>query len=134
MNREDRAALPWMAKFSRDSTPDRVVWEQTGVPRDRSYWLAVPANQAKVHSLVVARREGQTIHITSASKLSTLLIRLDDRVVDLEKPITVTHGGMVLYTGMPARTIEVLLRTLNGRGDPKLMFEAEVVVELRKGN
>jgi hypothetical protein len=134
MNLEDRAALPWLAKYTRNSTPERVVWKQTGVPHDRFYWLAVPAEQVKADALVIARREGQTVQITSAEKVGKLLIRFDDRMADLDKPISVTHAGKNLYAGTPARTLEVMVKTLAGRGDPKLIFDAEVVVDLPRGD
>ncbi len=130
MNLEDKAALPWMAKFTRNPVPDRVVWKQTGVPHDRSYWLAVPAGAAKVGTLVVASRDGQAVTLDTVEKVGRVVVRLDDRVMDLDKPVTVTHGGKALYTGTPARTIGVLVRTLAGRGDPKLMFDAEVAVDV----
>jgi hypothetical protein len=130
MKLEDKAALPWMAKRSRNSTPDRIVWKQTGVPHGRFYWLAVPKSQMKVDTLVVAEQIGQNIEVKKAEKVSTLLIRLDDRMMDLDKPITMTHAGKVIYSGSPSRTIESLANTLVGRGDPKLVFDAEVAVEL----
>jgi poly(3-hydroxybutyrate) depolymerase len=130
MSLEDKAALPWMAKFTRNPVPDRVVWKQTGVPHDRSYWLAVPAAQAKVGSLVVASRDGQTVKLDAVEKVGRVIVRLDDRMTDLDKPVTVTHNGKALHTGTPARTIAVLVRTLAGRGDPKLMFDAEVAVDV----
>jgi predicted peptidase len=133
MDREDKAALPWMAKFTRNPIPDKIVWKQTGPPHDRSYWLAVPKTEAKNDSLVIAKREGQTIEITSAEKTGKLLIRLDDRMADLDKPITVTHAGKELFAGNATRTIATMLRTLTGRGDPKLIFDAEVAVELPAG-
>jgi hypothetical protein len=133
MDLEDKAALPWMAKASRDPVPARVVWKQTGTPHDRSYWLAVPAGEGKVGSLVVARRDGQGIEITAAEKVAALLIRLDDRMADLDTPVTVTHAGKELFAGTPARTVGVMLRTLAGRGDPRLMFDAEVRVVLPAG-
>src|SRR5262249_22830525 len=43
MDGNDSAALPWMARWTRDPVPNRVVWKQTGTPHDRSYWLAVPS-------------------------------------------------------------------------------------------
>src|SRR3954451_5695194 len=47
MDREDKVALPWMAKFRRNPLPERVVWAQSkAVPRERFYWLAVPAGRA----------------------------------------------------------------------------------------
>lgn len=130
MNLEDKAALPWMAKFTRNPIPDRVVWKQTGTPHDRSYWLAVPAGQGKVGTLVTARRQGQTVEVTAAEGVGRLLVRLDDRMLDLNRPVTVTHAGKTLYTGTPSRTIAVMARTLAGRGDPKLVFDAEVTVDL----
>jgi hypothetical protein len=130
MDREDKIALPWMAKFTRNPIPDKVVWKQTGTPHDRFYWLAVPKSEAKNDTLVVAKREGQTVEITSAEKVGKLLIHLDDRMADLDKPIKVTYAGKEMFSGNATRTIATMVRTLNGRGDPKLIFDAEVAVEL----
>ncbi len=130
MNLEDKAALPWMAKFSRNPVPDRVVWKQTGAVHDRSYWLATPPKEAKGDSLVIAQRDGQTIDIVSAEKIDKLLVRLDDRMADLDKEIVVTHAGKELYRGTPVRTIGTIVGTLAGRGDPKLVFDAEIAVAL----
>ena len=115
-----------------DRRPDRVVWKQTGTPHDRSYWLAVPAGEAKVDSLGSAKRDGQAVEITTAEKVSKLLVRLDDRMADLDRPVKVTYAGKELFAGLAPRTIGVLIKTLAGRGDPKLMFDAEVAVELPK--
>ena len=71
MGGEDKDALPWMAKFTRDPMPDRVVWKQTGTPKTRFYWLAVPKDEATVDSLVVATRKGQTIDVTTAEKVKS---------------------------------------------------------------
>lgn len=130
MKLEDKAALPWMAKFTRNPIPDKIVWKQIGAVHDRFYWLAVPASEAKGDSLVIAQRDGQNIKVISAEKIAKLLIRLDDRMADLDKPITVTHSGKQLFAVKPERTIAVMARTLNGRGDPKLVFDAELAVEL----
>jgi hypothetical protein len=130
MNLQDKEALPWLAKFTRDPVPDRVVWKQTGTPHDRSYWLAVPPKEAMPDSLVTAQRTGQTIDITAAEKIATLLIRLDDRMLDLERPVKVTRDGKTLFEGTPPRTVGVMVKTLAGRGDPKLVFDAEVEINL----
>jgi WD40 repeat protein/poly(3-hydroxybutyrate) depolymerase len=130
MNLEDKVALPWMAQFTRNPVPDRVVWKQTGTPHDRSYWLAVPPGTAKMDALVVAKRDGQTVEVVAAEGVSKLLIRFDDRMVDLDKPVRVTHAGKELFTGKLPRTVGVMIRTLVGRGDPDLVFDAEVEVDL----
>lgn len=130
MNLEDKAALPWMAKHTRNPIPDRVVWKQSGTPHDRSYWLAVPPNEANGDSLVVADREGQTVRLSKVEKIRNLIVRLDDRMLDLDTPVTVTWDGKELYRGTPSRTIGTMLKTLVGRGDPKLVFDAEVSVAI----
>ncbi len=130
MNLEDRAALPWMAKFTRNPVPERVVWKQTGTPHERSYWLAVPPKEAKGDSLIVAKRDGQKIVVTAADRVTTVLIRLDDRMLALDEPVTVTHAGKTLFEGTVPRTMAVMVKTLAGRGDPSLVFDAEVEVEL----
>ncbi len=132
MDRDDKVALPWLAKFTRNPIPARVVWKQTGAVHERSYWLAVPTSEARGDSLAIARRDGQAIEISQAENISNLLIRLDDRMADLDQPIKITHAGKELYSDTPARTIGVLIQTLIGRGDPKLMFDAEVKVVVPK--
>jgi len=131
MDLEDKVALPWMANFTRNPIPDRVVWKQTGWGHEQSYWLAVPVGEAKPDSLIVANRAGQNIDLTEVENMPTILIRLDDRMMDLDKPVTVKHAGKTLFEGKLSRNIGVMLRTLASRGDPKLIFDAEVRVELK---
>jgi hypothetical protein len=130
MNREDAAALPWMAKFNRNPVPERVVWKQTGTAHECSYWLAVPPKESKADSLVIAKRGGQVIEITAADKVGRLLVRLDDRMVDLDKPVRVMKEGKELFSGTASRTIGTMAKTLAGRGDPSLVFDAEIEVPL----
>ena len=130
MNLEDKEALPWMAKFDRNPVPDRVVWKQTGTPHDRSYWLAVPKGKAKGGSLVVAERVANKITITKAEDVERLVIRLDDRMIPFQGPVVVEQAGKILHSAPVTRTIATLAKTLADRGDPKLMFDAEVEVTL----
>ena len=57
-------------------------------------------------------------------------MRLDDRMLNLDQPVTVERDGKTLYSGKPERTIGTMVQTLADRGDPKLMFDAEVEVDL----
>jgi hypothetical protein len=131
MGGQDKLALPWMATFTRDPLPAKVVWKQTGTPHERSYWLAVPAKEAKDGSLVAATRDKQTVEIVTAEKVESLLVRFDDRVTDLDKPVKVTKGGKELFVGEAVRTVGTLAKTLAGRGDPALVFDAEVQVTVK---
>lgn len=131
MGLEDKIAMPWMAKFSRDPIPETVVWKQSGTTHDRSYWLAVPAGTAKGGALVTATRAGNTVELTAVENVTKLVVRFDDRMQDLDKPVTVKLKGKEVFAGSVTRTAGTLLRTLADRGDPKLMFDAEAVVELK---
>lgn len=130
MNLEDKEALPWLAKFSRNPVPDRVVWKQTGATHDRSYWLAVPKGKAKGGALVIAERGENRINITKAEEVDQLIIRLDDRMIPFNGPLVVENNGKVLHNAPVTRTIGTLAKTLAERGDPNLMFDAEVMVSL----
>lgn len=128
MKLEDKVALPWMAKYQRNPVPKRVVWKQSSVTHDRLYWLAVPPGEAKAGSLVAATIDGQTVTVTAAERVKNLLVRLDDRMLDLDRPVRVTYRGKTLHDGIAPRTAATMARTLVGRGDPKLVFDAEVAV------
>ena len=130
MDLADAAALPWMAGFTRNPIPERVVWKQTGQPHERSYWLAVPKNQAKVGALVTARRDQQSVEIETAEQIDKLLVRLDDRMANLDEDVAIRRGEKLLLQARPRRTVATLVRTLVGRGDKDLMFSAELAVDL----
>ena len=55
---------------------------------------------------------------------------LDDRMLDLDKEVTISRDGEVLFRGRVERKLETLARTLNERLDPRLSFSAEVIVDL----
>ena len=130
MNLEDRAALEWMARFTRNPMPGRVVWKQSSVTHDRLYWLALPEGQAKAGQLVIASRKGQDIEIEKAENVTRLTILLNDAMLDLDRPITLRMSGRQLFHGVAPRTIETLHSTLDQRGDPFLAFNASVTVDL----
>jgi poly(3-hydroxybutyrate) depolymerase len=130
MDREDAAALPWMAERTRNLRPKHIVWRQDDVTHDRFYWLAV--DEPERGRTITANTStqwvhGQTIDLNEDS--GPVRIRLDDELFNLEAPIRVTRGGEVLHQGMAPRTIAVLHRTLEERGDPKGMFSAEISVD-----
>lgn len=130
MNGQDAAALPWMAGHRRNPVPDRVVWAEISQANPRSYWLAVPDADPQSGGLVVARREGQTIVVEKSERLSRLIVRLDDRLVDLDKPVTIVQGDKTLFEGTIPRTIGGLWECLAGRADQSLMYPAATTVDL----
>ncbi|MCP4834871.1 MAG: hypothetical protein GY895_08910 [Phycisphaera sp.] len=125
MDQEDAVAVPWMARHRRNLRPERVVWLQDDVTHGRFYWLAV--DEPKARERIIVERSGNDITIIEGGDRG-LRIRLDDSMVDLDRPITVTREDEVIFDGMVPRSREVIERTLAERGDPKGIFTAEIVI------
>lgn len=127
MDLEDRKAIPWMEKFTRDPLPTRVAWRQDDVLHRTFYWLAVAPEVAKVGQELIAVRSGQNITVT-AHDVPKMFVRLNDAMLDLEQPVVVRVGEKEIFSGRVTRTIRLLADTLAERGDPDLMFSAEIPV------
>ena len=130
MDRQDRLALPWMAPMRRNPVPDKVVWRQDDVAHDTFYWLAMPQGQPRAGQEVAVSRKGNTFMIEKAEGITSLIIRLDDRLANLDSPVTVTKGDKVLWTGKLARTIATIAKTIEDRDDPALAFDTEIRVKV----
>ncbi len=129
MDREDAVAIPWMAKFTRNPTPDQIVWQQDDVTVSHCYWLSVdPANQ-RPRSQITAALENQQIRLSSQG-VERVTVHLDDRFIDLNQPVSITSGDNTLFTGTVKRTIAHIADSLGQTGDVELSFPASVSVEL----
>lgn len=129
MNNEDRSAVPWMAQFTRNPYPSRVVWKQDNVTHTRFYWLAIDHRDRSPGATVIASYDGQEIQIEQ-SDVGTLYIRLHDQMVDLDQPVRIMYGDQTLFEGTVPRTIETIAKTLEERKDPTSLSYAEVEVSL----
>lgn len=127
MDREDAAAVPWMATYSRDPYPGRVVWRQENLVRSSMYWLKVEPKDARPGMRVDAVRRGNTIEIERCD-YDRIVVCLNDEMMNLDKPVTVMYKGKTLFSGTVKRTIGTLCRSLEERGDSGLMFSAEIEV------
>lgn len=130
MNREDSVAIPWMTKFHRNALPDRIVWVQDDVLHSSYYWLAVDMKQAKAGETIVARysKAGNSINI-DRNDSRTLILRLNDRMLDMDKPVSVFLLGKRVFYGKVARRTEILRRTVKERKDPDLIFSGQITIE-----
>jgi len=131
LDRQDAAAIPWMAAHVRDPFPSRIVWKQDDVVRRRFYWLSLQPEHAKARAELRAEIEGQDIKIQGAD-LGAFAIRLNDRMAKLDEPIRVTWNDQLVFEGIALRTVRSLAKTLAERGDPREMFAAELEVKLIK--
>ena len=129
LDREDAAAIPWMAKHRRNAFPSRIVWKQDDVTHGRFYWLAVDPKGIEPRAEVTAQRDGQRIDVR-ANGVKRLTVRLGEQLLDLDKPVVVVSGDKLLFEGRIPRTIAVIAKTLGEYGDPKAVYSGEVTVEV----
>lgn len=129
MDRADTAAIAWMTKYKRNALPKKIVWRQEEVMRPFMYWLGVDLETARPGMAVVAELSGNEIKI-EACDYPKLRIYLNDRMVDMDKPVKVTYEGKVLFEKKLARTAKCMARTLCERGDSELVFSGYVEVEI----
>jgi RNase P protein component len=128
MNREDSVAVPWMAAFRRNAIPNKVVWKQDDVLHQNFYWLAVPDGVARTSGEIVATCRANELLIES-SYTDTLLVRLNDRMMDLDKPVLVRYKGKEIFRNKVKRNLETIYNTTRERVDPDLIFSVELKIE-----
>lgn len=126
---EDAAAVPWMAKYTRNPYPKKVVWCQGDVMKEYFYWLGIPLSEARKGSVLRAEIADNVITITE-SDYSDVRIYLNDSLVDLSKPVKVVYNGKVYYEGMPEVSEDLRRETLFTRNDLSYCFPCCVEVPL----
>ena len=118
MNKLDAEAVPWMAEFRRNPWPNRIVWFQDDVLERRFYWLQVPQEfPLRERQKIVATVEGQTLRI-DGDLPPTIQLRLSDRLLDLDRPVTVVLGGREAFHGTVRRQASAIQSSLAERADP----------------
>ncbi|MCB9854010.1 MAG: hypothetical protein H6819_12990 [Phycisphaerales bacterium] len=77
--------------------------------------------------LVEASINGQTIRLRSR-KTQTIELLLHDKLIDLDKPVTIMRGSRVLYKGKIPRDLRVLLREAATTWDFDRLVSARVII------
>jgi hypothetical protein len=135
----------WLTEKTRQPWPKRVVW--TVRPFDsivdpHCYWLALPATPNPLPLYVTAALQDNRLVVTAElpgdkpdaprvpATAGTLLVRLNDTLADLDRPIQITVNGRGLPAAKAKRSLSTMARTLAERWDPRYCFAAELVVDL----
>ncbi len=116
MNLRDAESIPWMAKFTRNSWPGKVIWRQDSVNQTRFYWLGVAKSDHANWRRIEATAKGQTISLT-AKQTNRITVRLSDALVNLDKELTVKFNGRTKFKGIVDRLKSQLSRSLSERAD-----------------
>jgi len=124
MDRQETMAFPWMAEFTRNPNPQKIVWVQDDVVHDQFYWLGVdePVERTKI----VASIDGQTITIHETD-VQQITFYLNDNMLDLEFPVVVVYEERTLGTFEVIRNSATIIDTLR---DPTDYYTATLNIGL----
>ena len=125
MDRVDAAAVPWMAQFTRNPYPSKIVWQQEEVLRKTFYWIEAPSTELARRKTVRLETSGNTIEISECD-YSSLILWLNDSIADLDSEITVLFKGKEVFKGKTVRTSANIKANLYSRNDPNYAFPAKI--------
>lgn len=153
-----RPGAPWIAKHQRNPHPEAVVWtskELDGRRRDAMYWLELRGDNLKGTIALTARVDRTQNSVTlTAQQLAkenaqgdptqigeqqagrvpltgaTVGVLLNDKLLDLDRPVTVLCNGRQVFSGPVERDGHTLLETLVRRGDWNYAFPVRIEIDL----
>lgn len=127
MDRVDTVGINWMAQFSRNPLPEKIVWKQDDCHHETFYWLGVDSSLIKTGERIVIERQNNKINILEnySPKLS---IYLNDEMLNLDQPVIVQHQGKTIFEGKVPRKIQTIHKSITQRLDQHLIFCSEIVV------
>jgi hypothetical protein len=131
MQGREAEVIPRMFKSQRMAWPKRVVWkENDNFVHQRFYWLErAEGGDTNAGTMYAARVEGQTITIEAPAS-GQLVLRLSDKLVDLDQPVSVVAGtsGKTIFEGKVARSVAAIAASLEERVDAELVAAAKLPV------
>lgn len=130
MDRKDAIAIDWMAGSVRQFWPHTVVWKQLHVPGTRFYWLEIAKDDAKKGQYVHAVADGQIIRVETAD-INRISLRLSDKLLDLDKPVTVYINNKKAYQGPVNRTLQAIESSLEERADFDTIAYAVITLDCK---
>jgi poly(3-hydroxybutyrate) depolymerase len=123
MDRADTLAVTWMAQYTRNPYPLKVVWRQDDTPHDSFYWLSVPIDEAQNGKTAIVERSGNQF-IVVRNDFQTLTLGLNDDMIDFSRPVKIIADGKVIFNKKISRNIRSIYRSLEKRKDPTMIFSA----------
>lgn len=129
MDRVDTLAVNWMAQFSRNPLPNKIVWIQDDCHHEHFYWLGVEKEAIETGGRIVVEKKNNTITILE-NYSDALFIYLNDELLDLDKAVTINYKGNTIFKALVPRKIQTVHQSIERRMDENLVFSARLRVSL----
>ena len=155
-----RPTTPWLSKYKRNPYPKKVMWENfpmDGLKRNGFYNLYVEKTSsskdirnyyemniegnhidlkiARVNYKAIESRGGIDIKFSRKEGREfrgIVRIYLNDQLVDMSKPVTVTANGKLRFEGMLTPNLNDMVNSCARYFDPERIYSTSVLVDLSK--
>ena len=127
MDNLEASALIWMSDFIRNPYPGKIIWRQDDVLHKRFYWLK--NINPSVGDLIEAEISDQVININS-STVSSIIIQLNDNLIEMDKKVVVKYRGKNLYNGYVSRNENIIKDSILEYGDPQSIYYGQIFISL----
>ena len=130
MLRKDTIAIAWMAKYTRNPLPAKVVWVQDDRLHEDFYWLGTDTSQTIAgDKAVVSLNKNDNEIVIEQNTFKTLYIWLNDDILDLNKKITIIQNGKKLFKERVKRSESIIKNSVDKRLDPNMIFYSRIKIE-----
>lgn len=127
----DRDKIADMYPAVRHPVPRELTWLMTDKVIKDFFWLRcdAPGKQREINAIC----RDNHVTVTTTTNVTTASLLLDRRLVDFDRPVTLELDGKTLKPVKLQPRLRVLCETLQRRGDPDLIFTAQIDLPLRAG-
>jgi len=128
MQRKDTIAIAWMAGYTRQPLPSKIVWVQDDRLHNDFYWLGT--EKAKTGDKVIVEINKATNEIVlKENSFAKLLVYLNDDMLDLDKPIKIIADGRKIFSGKLKRSKKIIKESVDKRLDANMIFYSGLTIE-----
>lgn len=126
MDRVDTLAVEWMARYTRNPYPSKLVWRQEEVLKPAFYWLKVDSTEMARGKEVRVSYDSNNNVVIDKCDYRLLTVCLCDEMMNLDMPVTVVYKGKTIFKGKVRRTRRTMEQNLALRKDERYAFPAEI--------
>jgi predicted esterase len=117
--------VEWATRHARNPRPKKVVWQPVRAWKKSFYWIH-SEKPSLGKTLTVEVTAPNTIDVTGDATSKGLTLYLDDRLVDLEKEVTVKVDGKEVFRQVAKIHLSTMVETAAERADAEYVFGARV--------
>ncbi|MBI1853551.1 MAG: hypothetical protein HYR85_24710 [Planctomycetes bacterium] len=126
--------LAWLADKTRSLEPAEIRWSTSEPKYGRAYWLTITKMETSTDAVAQvsakADRSKNRIEIT-CTDVNEVRVCLNDKIVDLGKPIEITINGKPAFSGKKDGTFSHALDEYLQSGDPCRLFTASITLPVK---